>query len=233
MKKIFYFFIALSSVCLTSSCDDGPKEEPLDPSVPIYQEYEVDFYDSGITNVFANFRKNNSAGESVKLNNGASILVNGGGMSYFRSSDYEDYGVVFDYSATISKTEKVEFEFTRSAEKKYVNTILRSEISEVSLPKDLTKIINDTEISLGENNIKSNEKLTSRLVSITNQQLIYDGKVLLGEDIKVTFSNVPIGIYSLQIINNITRTTVENNAQSGGIINIYFLDSQQVQVVNK
>lgn len=233
MKKIFYYLFALSFVSLTSCSDDEPNDSPLDPSIPIYQEYEVDFYDNGMMNVFASFRKNNGSGESVKLNNGASISVNGSGLSYFRASDYADYGVIYDYSASLTPAEEVEFKFTRGEGAVYTNSVSKSAITPVSIPDELGVIANDKEVDLGENNFEPEEELTIRLVPLTGTQTVYEGKILLGERLTFTVSDVPLGMYSLQVMNCREIRTTQNDRTAGGLIKVYYLDSKQIRVGNE
>ena len=227
MKNIFYLLFAFGFIYLTS-CNNNEPEEILDPSIPIYQEYEVDFYENGVVNVFANFRKNNAHGTSVKLNNGAYILANGYNMTYFRASDYADYGVAYDYSASM-RNEEIVFEFIRSNDKKYTNKVSITDITPISVQKDLSSLKNGELFKIGEESVKIDEILEVRLISLTNTQLVYKATVSI-QDMTASFNNVPIGIYQLQVLNKKSMLTTENDKTALGMINIYYLDSAQVSI---
>ncbi len=233
MKKLFYFLFTISCVCL-SSCNSDEPEEILDPTIPLYQEYEVNFYENGVTNVFANFRKHNQFGQSVKLNNGAKILANDFGMIYFRSSDYADLGVesnvrLYDYTAQMAVDEVV-FDFYRSQDTKITNKVSSKDITNVKIPENLSQIHNGEPIKVGEEPIKQGEKLVTRLVSLSNNQMVYDAKVSI-YDMTAVFNNVPVGIYQLQVMNSKVIATTQNDRDAFGVITIYYLDNQQVSIV--
>ena len=229
MKKLFYLIFALCSVCFIS-CNNGDDEEILDPTIPLYQDYEVDFYESGAVNVFASFRKNNAYGASVKLNNGAGILVNDYGMTYFRSSDYADKGVSFDYSASM-RDEEIVFDFYRTKDKKYTNKVSVDDITHIKVPENLSSLKNGESFKVGEEEIKIDEVLEVRLISLSNTQLVYNAEVS-AKEVTASFNNVPRGIYQLQVLNRKSILTTQNDRTASGMITIYYLDAAQVSIVD-
>lgn len=99
------FVAALSGLCACNS------ETPLDHDTPLYQDYVVECTDGTIT-AFASFYKYNKNGEQVKLNNGASITVNGQKMTY-----YDTGGLPGSYNYVLqlpSSTTIVTYDFQRN-----------------------------------------------------------------------------------------------------------------------
>ena len=86
MKKII-LLLAVITALFSSSCNENTD---LDPTTPIYQHYEVDFYKDNAV-AMANFHKHTAQGSLVELNNGASIKVNNTPMSFYGTGNSEAY----------------------------------------------------------------------------------------------------------------------------------------------
>lgn len=223
MKKTFCLIFALCGLAFTACNDDS--EENLDPNTPVYQHYEVDFYEQYV-NAFANFRSGSANGELVKLNNGASILANGVEMMYYHLDNYEG---AFDYSRSEMKDDNVTFLFKRSADKTYTHTISRSDISAINIPEDLRTFTNGQSIDVGFK-YTGYETLNARLYPLSGQTTYYYNAVVDNFSGTFSFSNVPEGYYTMQVTVSRQIPTTQNDNGAGGVIKVYYVDMQNVVV---
>ncbi|MBO5748826.1 MAG: hypothetical protein II308_08420 [Muribaculaceae bacterium] len=221
MKKIIYLAMAFMAVFATSCNEDSS----LDPTLPLYQHYEVDFYPK-YTTAMANFHKHTAEGEVVELNNGASIAVNGNQMAYYGVGEDEGY---FDYSVSYIQGDQITFTFTRGKDKVYTNSVSRADVTTVVIPTSLNVIRNNEAISV-DCKPTAYEKLTAVLFPLTGataSSYVAATNYASGE---FTFTNVPKGSYTLRVTNRRQIPTSQNDAGASGLIDVYSVDSKNVRV---
>ena len=221
MRKIIYLAMAVMAVFATSCNEDNN----LDPTLPLYQHYEVDFYPKHAV-AMASFHKHTAQGDVVKLNNGATITVNGNKMAYYGVGDDEGY---FDYSANYVLGNEITFVFTRSKDKVYTNSVSRSDVTTVVIPSSLNVIKNNVAYTV-DCKPTGYEKLTAvlfPLVGATASSYVATTNYVTGE---FTFTNVPKGSYTLRVTNRRQIPTSQNDAGASGLIDVYSVDSKNVRV---
>lgn len=216
---------------LFASCSDDENDfAESDSTTPIYQQYEIDFYPT-FQNVFANFSNNDKNGTKVKLANGASIKVNSSAMNF--TEDDSSTGGWNYYKMMQQKEENISLTFKRNNNSEYVNTVSRSEIGEVKMPTTLTTIYNGVPFSVEYDftRMQGNEELecTLRQSSGTNAGVIYTGFINQMNG-TITFTDVPEGSYTLQVMTKRTMATSENNLPASGEITLYYVDYKTVSV---
>lgn len=234
MKKLFYPLIALLGLGFITSCNDD--SESLDPNVPIYQQYEVNFFERvSETNVFANFRTGGEKGERIELNNGAMIIMNGTKMNYFPSTI--DAPGSYDYYLSSVNSEVINFNFIRKEGVSIANSVSRSDISPINIPTegDIIKFKNEERIDVGFNPMKINEMLSASLIPYANGELDVTGIVHYGKvdnSGKIYFEYVPNGKYQLKVLNKKVIPTTNNDKDADGSITIYYVDMANAEVIS-
>ena len=220
MKKTI-LLLAVITALFSSSCNENTD---LDPTTPIYQHYEVDFYkDKAVA--MANFHKHTAQGSLVELNNGASIKVNNTPMSFYGTGNSEG---VFDYATYSIKSDNITFTFKRGDGNTYTNTVHRSDVSAVSIPEELNEIQNDKWISV---NYKPTgfEVLTAVLFpKVVGKSYVATTDYVTGN---FCFKDVPEGLYSLRVTIKRQIPTKENDKGASGLIDIYSVDEKNMRVV--
>lgn len=125
MKQIVYlpFFVLLA---LLSSCS-SEESSVLHSSVPFYQDLSITYdMTHNKTHAGANFNKNKSTGENIKLTADASIRFNNEIPNYANILPYF-------YTYTFNGTDKVTFTFTRSKGNVYVNSGSLEDVNEAEI----------------------------------------------------------------------------------------------------
>lgn len=122
MKHFLSLAITFALTAALTACNS---DTSLDPNISLYQDYVVE-YNNGKITAYANFHKHNQNGERVKLNNGASITVNGLKMEYYKTYDAVGaYNYVMEFPAN---TKTITFDFQRNAS---THLITESEIGKI------------------------------------------------------------------------------------------------------
>lgn len=223
MKKIFYFALVVMAIFVTSCNEDSS----LDPSTPIYQHYEVDFYKNYAV-VMANFHEHTAEGDLVELNNGAYLRVNNMKIDYYGTGNGKDY---FDYYSGNINSDIITINFKRNSNTEIINTVNRSDVSAIEIPADLIEISNDEWIDVNYAPTGF-EKLTAVLFPLNG---IHSGYVATTDHVtgKFTFKDVPVGNYTLRVTIRRQIPTKENDRGASGLIDIYSVDSKNVRVIEK
>lgn len=106
----------------------------IDPSVPFYQSYQVEYNVShNKTYVAANFKKDNIRGESVELSGESSVRFNN------KEPNYANIGIYF-YTYDFSGLSDMTFKFTRSKNEVYENNASKSDVIPITIPLDFTTV---------------------------------------------------------------------------------------------
>lgn len=224
MKKFIYFATALMAIFATSCNEDSS----LDPNIPLYQHYEVDFYKTHAV-AMANFHEHTAEGNIVELNNGASLRVNNNKVDYYGTGKGEDY---FDYYSGNINSDVITFNFKRSSNVEIINTVNRSDVSAISIPEDLVELTNDEWIDV---NYMPNgyEKLTAVLFPLNGNT--YSSYVATSDYVtgKFMFKDVPTGNYTLRVTVRRQIPTQQNDRGASGLIDIYSVDNKNVRIIKK
>lgn len=203
MKKIMMAFAGLALIGM-SACDD---DDGIDPNLPLRQDIRIEKYIGGNTYAFANFlAQRGDEPVKVRLDNGASITVNGQRMDYY---DYGEYNLTdYDYYATVGNDRSFEFRFVRNDRHTYVNTISTDWV-EAMPAGDVTQIKNGERVPFAVN--LTNGSVAVYLLS-SNASYQADAAMGLG----YTFKDVPKGTYTLRITVSETRNVVQGDNNAGG-----------------
>lgn len=224
MKKFLIPMFALCALLLTS-CNDDSKS--LDPNTPLYQEYRVEVLWDGTVNAFANFYSDYTNRKRVKLDNGASIKVNGKSMSYEATDANVDD--TFDYACTITGTgSDVIFDFTRSKGNVLTNSISTNDAQKVDITSDMKLITNGQLYQVeSESDVTSFDSSLRVLLMQTGSSTIYTAEIY---GTSFSFHNVPIGSYVMRLISYVTKSLQQQNSNAGGTISVYQVSQSDVRV---
>lgn len=233
MKKTFFYLMAICCSFLVISCDDddSPVVNESDSTTPIFQQYEVNFYpeNKNDVNVFANFFSNDRHGDRLRLVNDASISVNTSSMLF-----WEDPAMSGGYSYTqkfAKHPDEISFVFKRRDNTVYVNKVTRDDVGTVVMPTTLTKIKNGEAFTLDYDfsRLLTDEELICTLRQ-TGSEIVYRANVNQILE-TLTFSGVPAGFYTLQVMTKRVVPTTNNDLPAEGEIILYYVDFKTIEIL--
>jgi hypothetical protein len=224
MKKFLIPMLAMFAFMLTSCNDDS---NGLDANTPIYQEYRVEVLWDGTVNAFANFYSDYANRTRVKLDNGASIKVNGKSMVYEATDSGEDD--TFDYACTLTGTgTDVIFDFTRSKGNVLTNQISTNDAQKVNITTEMKTITNGQIFQVEESSDASAFNSSLRVLLLrSGSSTVYSADVY---GTSYSFRNVPEGNYVMRLISYVTKSLQEQNSNAGGTISVYQVSQSDVWV---
>ena len=217
--------LGLSLLALLSlpSCEDD--NNGMDPSLQLYQQYEVIVTSAGKA-AYANFRMGSAAGDRVELTDGSWLKINALTTYYQPSVSATD--PEFNYVAVLDENHKrAIFTFHRSKETELVNEVSLENLPRIGIPVEARNITNGVPVNFALGDIEPTQAdITLRTTS--GKSNVYRAQYTpLGFE----FRDVPAGTYSLVADYVQVTPTESNDGKAGGTIAVVsrnFLENVKV-----
>lgn len=224
MKKYFLYAILISASAWTACSNDDSSD--IDAEVPFYQNLGV-AYDvtNNTTRVGANFNKYDSAGVNIKLNDPASITING------KKPNFANMGVYF-YTYSFSGLDDMTFVFTRAKDSVFTNVASLKEVKPIAIPQSFTSV-----------SLKGSTTLTWEGEPIGENEMVevsisYDGGVNTifnrekgSKSVNIAFSNqTTTSKGTLSLSRAKTHPLQESNGNAGGQLDVSYIQSKEIMI---
>lgn len=212
MKKILMLLACAAALLGLPACNS---ETPLNSDIPLYQDYVVE-NNNGTVTAFATFKKYNSSGEQVKLNNGASIKVNNQPMTY-----YDTHGIPGSYNYVLdlaSDTKVVTFDFQRNSNTHLVTECDLALIPEFTVDNRLPELHNNTEYWINISDGEMYPLVNIQAVLVSENGISGYNAIANNGTKSYRFTGVPNGNYTLHTTLYITHNVTASDGNAKGII---------------
>ncbi len=223
-KSLIFRFLSLVLIALTFTSCNSSDEPKLPGDVPLWLQYRLELQKNinGVVeyNAFANFRAYSASGQLVKLNNGAEILINGKGMTYFHTEEAKDS---WDYFRQFSSNEisgEVGFTFKRGNGEEVKTRVNPDDVVSTPIPESLRNLTRGQVIVLQIDMLRPLTYTLSLSMRSSTGAVVYNCETIGAGTFRVP-DNAPVSsAYSL-ILNTVeTRSIPTAKGVAGGEITI-------------
>lgn len=225
MKKSLIFRIfSLAMIVLAFTACNNSDEPKLPDDVPLWLQYRLELQKNinGVIeyNAFANFRAYSATGQLVKLNNGAEILINGKGMTYFHTEEAKDSWDYFRQFTSNEISGDVGFNFNRGNGKSVMVKVNPDEVISTPIPESLRSLTRGQVIMLQVDHLRPVAYTLSLSMRTSTGAVIYNCENIGAGSFRVP-DNAPVAsTYSLILTTDEVRSIPMVKGVAGGEITI-------------
>ena len=225
MKKSLIFRIfSLAMVALAFTACNNSDEPKLPDDVPLWLQYRLELQKNvnGVVeyNAFANFRAYSSTGQLVKLNNGAEILINGKGMTYFHTEEAKDSWDYFRQFTSNDISGDVGFKFKRGNGEEIMVKVNPDEVISTPVPETFRNLTRGQMLILQVDLLRPATYTLSLSMRTSTGSMIYNCENIGAGTFRVPV-NVPVSsAYSLILSTDEVRSIQSAKGVAGGELTV-------------